>query len=285
MEQIRTTQHPRIAILMATYNGERYLAEQIGSILGQTNHDWHLYIHDDGSKDDTVAILNDHARKHPDEITVMEYPPQGGALSNFMSLLERVEADYYMFSDQDDVWMPEKVQLTLQKMREMETTYSANVPLVSFCDLQVVNSRLELKDASFFHARGIERMVFKERFFHLANMVPGCTMLFNRIARDTARPYQESKYIIHDYHIVLNALAHGGHIAGIPQPLISYRQHDDNVVGVGEKSETIANRLKSLGAVFKENKERYQAVKSITGLPLLTYLIIKIQSLFLISRK
>ncbi|MBO4822568.1 MAG: glycosyltransferase family 2 protein [Prevotella sp.] len=285
MEQIRTTQHPRIAILMATYNGEKYLAEQIGSILGQTNHDWHLYIHDDGSKDDTAAILNDHARKHPDEITVMEYPPQGGALSNFMSLLERVEADYYMFSDQDDVWMPEKVQLTLQKMREMEATYSANVPLVSFCDLQVVSSRLELKDASFFHARGIERMVFKERFFHLANMVPGCTMLFNRIARDTARPYQESKYIIHDYHIVLNALAHGGHIAGIPQPLISYRQHEDNVVGVGEKSETIANRLKSLGAVIKENKERYQAVKSITGLPLFTYLIIKIQSLFLISRK
>ena len=285
MEQIRTTQHPRIAILMATYNGERFLAEQIGSILGQTNHDWHLYIHDDGSKDDTAAILNDHARKHPDEITVMEYPPQGGALSNFMSLLERVEADYYMFSDQDDVWMPEKVQLTLQKMREMEATYSANVPLVSFCDLQVVNSRLELKDASFFHARGIERMVFKERFFHLANMVPGCTMLFNRIARDTARPYQESKYIIHDYHIVLNALAHGGHIAGIPQPLISYRQHEDNVVGVGEKSETIANRLKSLGAVIKENKERYQAVKSITGLPRFTYLIIKIQSLFLISRK
>ncbi len=285
MEPITTTQHTRIAILMATYNGERFLAEQIGSILGQTNHDWHLYIHDDGSKDNTVNIINDHARKHPDEITVLDYSPQGGALSNFMSLLERVEADYYMFSDQDDVWMPEKVELTLQKIREMEKTFSANVPLVAFCDLKVVNSRLEVKDDSFFHARGIERMVFKERFFHLTNMVPGCTMLFNRIARDTASPYQESKYIIHDYHIILNALAHGGHIAGIPQPLISYRQHEDNVVGAGEKSDTVGNRLKSLGDVFRENKERYQAVKSITGLSLFTYLIIKIQSLFLISRK
>ena len=128
MEPITTTQHPRIAILMATYNGERFLAEQIASILGQANHDWHLYIHDDGSKDNTVNILNDHAMKHPDEITVLDYPPQGGALSNFMSLLERVEADYYMFSDQDDVWMPEKVELTLQKIREMEKTYSTNVP-------------------------------------------------------------------------------------------------------------------------------------------------------------
>ena len=171
------------------------------------------------------------------------------------------------------------------QMREMEKTYSTNVPLVAFCDLKVVNSRLEVKDDSFFHARGIERMVFKERFFHLTNMVPGCTMLFNRIARDTASPYQESKYIIHDYHIILNALAHGGHIAGIPQPLISYRQHDDNVVGAGEKSDTVGNRLKSLGDVFRENKERYQAVKSITGLSLFTYLIIKIQSLLLISRK
>lgn len=286
MEPIKTTQHPHIAILMATYNGEKYLAEQLVSILGQTNHDWHLYIHDDGSKDNTVSILNDYARNHPDIITVLEYPPQGGAHSNFMSMLEKVEADYYMFSDQDDVWMPGKIQLTLQKMREMEDTYSVSAPLVAFCDLQVVNSRLEMKNASFFHARGIERMVFKERFFHLANMVPGCAMLFNRKARDAAaHPFPKNKYIIHDYQIVLNALSHGGHIAGIPEPLISYRQHEDNVVGVGEKSETVVNRLKSLGAVFKENKERYQAVKSITRLPLFTYLIIKIQSLFLISRK
>ena len=64
MEQITTTQHPRIAILMATYNGERFLAEQIGSILDQTNHDWHLYIHDDGSTDHTPDLIRTFARQH-----------------------------------------------------------------------------------------------------------------------------------------------------------------------------------------------------------------------------
>ena len=83
MEQITITQHPRIAILMATYNGERFLAEQIGSILGQTNHYWHLYIHDDGSKDNTVNIINDHARVCPcfDRINnmnpIVALPPDG----------------------------------------------------------------------------------------------------------------------------------------------------------------------------------------------------------------
>lgn len=283
MEQIRT--NSSIAILMATYNGEKFLAEQLDSILGQTYHDWHLYIHDDGSTDHTVAILNDYARKHANNITVLEYPSQGGACPNFLSLLERVEADYYMFSDQDDVWMPEKIQTTFQKLQAMEKTHSHNVPLMAFCDLQVVNGSLELKDASFFHARGIERLVLKERFFYLTNMVPGCAMLFNRITRDTARPYQKNKYIIHDYHLVLNALSHGGHIEGIPQPLISYRQHDDNVVGVGEKSETLINRMKNLGAVIRENRERYQAVKDTTGLSFFNYLVLKIQSLFLITRK
>ena len=96
MEQINNRKEERIAILMATYNGKKYLGEQIDSILSQSSHLWHLYIHDDGSTDGTVELLNDYANKYPEQITVMDYPSQGGALQNFMSLLEKVEADYYM---------------------------------------------------------------------------------------------------------------------------------------------------------------------------------------------
>ena len=90
MEPIDNSKQERIAILMATYNGRKYLGEQLDSILSQSNRQWHLYVHDDGSTDGTVELLADYAGRYPDRVTVMDYPSQGGALPNFMSLLEKV---------------------------------------------------------------------------------------------------------------------------------------------------------------------------------------------------
>ena len=94
-----------IAILLTTYNGAVYLRRQIDSILGQDTGGWHLYVHDDGSADGTVEILKEYQTGYPDIITVLDYPSQGGAMKNFFSMLQRVDAEYYMFSDQDDVWV------------------------------------------------------------------------------------------------------------------------------------------------------------------------------------
>jgi rhamnosyltransferase len=97
-----------IAILLATYNGGQYLMEQLDSLLQQTCQEWTLYIHDDGSTDNTYDILREYSQKHSN-IYVLEYESQRGAMGNFLSLLQRVEADYYMFCDQDDVWLKQKV--------------------------------------------------------------------------------------------------------------------------------------------------------------------------------
>ena len=98
----------KTAILMATYNGEQYVAEQIDSLLAQTDSDWTLYIHDDGSKDHTQEIINKYAETH-DNIVVMDFPGGNGAKENFFKMMFSVDADYYMLCDQDDVWLPEKV--------------------------------------------------------------------------------------------------------------------------------------------------------------------------------
>ena len=126
---------------MATYNGEKYLREQVDSIISQTCQDWHLYIHDDGSKDSTIAIIKDYICQYPDSITLLDYPPQGGACKNFLSMLDKVEAPYYMFCDQDDVWLPEKIALSLEEMKRQEALHPQK-PVVIHTDLHIVDDKL-----------------------------------------------------------------------------------------------------------------------------------------------
>ena len=100
-----------IAILMSTYNGERYLREQIDSLLNQTYKDWKLYIRDDGSTDETISIIESYVNDYPDLIVLLKDDLGNlGSARSFMRILSVVDADYYMFCDQDDVWLPNKVK-------------------------------------------------------------------------------------------------------------------------------------------------------------------------------
>ena len=121
-----------IAILMATYNGEKYLREQIDSLLAQTCCDWTLYIQDDGSKDATLDII----KSYDDERIVLVDVglTRQGACMNFMSLLNMVESEYYMFCDQDDVWFEDKVELSYMRMKEEELKYGIDRPILVFSD-------------------------------------------------------------------------------------------------------------------------------------------------------
>lgn len=105
---------------MATYNGELYIEEQINSILTQTYQDYTLYIQDDGSKDKTVEIIKSYSLAHENVVYVDNGLTKQGAGQNFMTLLNCVESDYYMFADQDDVWLPFKIELSLGQMKNIE---------------------------------------------------------------------------------------------------------------------------------------------------------------------
>ena len=110
-----------IAILLSTYNGEKYIKEQIESLLDQTIKNWFLVIRDDGSHDKTVEILKEYSTSYPNKIFIDGSVRENlGAGKSFMHLLKITHADYYMFCDQDDVWMPDKIERTLAKVKAME---------------------------------------------------------------------------------------------------------------------------------------------------------------------
>lgn len=267
-----------IAILMATYNGEKFLGEQIDSLLAQTYKDWHLYVHDDGSKDDTVRIVKEYQQNHPDKITFLEYPPQDGPCKNFLSMLERVKATYYMFCDQDDVWLPEKIELSLKEMtvREQE---SSETGIVVCSDLLVVDDNLKVINNSMWDYLSIFPQYIRTfRDSGASTIATGCTMLFNHKAKEDCLPYSPA-VMMHDCWVCLCTLKQHGKLYGISKQLVRYRQHHDNNLGVGVSSAQIgiSYRIRHFFELYKYNTSYYKMLSALDYGSVFKYLAAKIR--------
>lgn len=266
-----------IAILMATYNGERFLAEQIESILAQTYKNWHLFVHDDGSTDGTMAILTDYATRYREQITILDYPPQGGACRNFLSLLERVEAPYYMFSDQDDVWHDNKVERSIEKMQKIEIENKSK-PIITHSDLHIVDQELQEIAPSFFAYTNIKPALQTCYGDCVRNYVTGCTMLLNQQAKVSALQRPMTAATMHDAWILLRTIADGGIKHTIYEPLIEYRQHGGNELGAFDASKiTPLYRIQNAISMLKLNIKHYQMMKAAGHITLLQYIKFKIK--------
>ena len=255
MEKVHT------AILMATFNGGKHLREQIDSILSQTDKDWTLYVHDDGSTDDTHEILQEYASAHH-HIIILEYAPTGGACANFLSMVEKVDADYYFFSDQDDVWLADKVRLTREEMLRQEAA-NPGKPIVVHTDLYVTDEKLKVINESFMRFAGIHPEFLTTFDECVIPFVTGCTMMFNSAARGvTTLPTTSA--VMHDSWITLSTMSKGGLVSVLYQPLVFYRQHGTNSVGARDvKKVTIAYRIKHLQNILHLNKRIYHMLKSL----------------------
>ena len=143
----------KVDVLLATYNGEKYLKEQIDSILEQTYSDFRLFISDDGSADDTRKILEEYKNKDS-RIQVFFQESNLGVVKNFEFLLKKVESAYYMFSDQDDIWKAEKIEKSLNKIE------NDNCDLV-YSDLEVVDEKLNVTYESYWKLKGIYNKIKK----------------------------------------------------------------------------------------------------------------------------
>lgn len=219
----------KIAILMATYNGEKYICQQIDSILSQTCKDWELYIHDDGSTDNTIAAVESYVEKYPDKIHLIDGKSNGGAKYNFFYMFGQVEAPYYMTCDQDDVWLEKKIELTYDKMLTIED--KADISCLVYTELRVVDSELNTIADTMSGYQSLDCHKRTINQFILQNSVTGCTMMVNRALRDKMlRITDIDNTIMHDWWAALVA-AQFGKTAFIDEPTILYRQHGDNSLG------------------------------------------------------
>lgn len=254
-----------IAILMATYNAEKFLHEQIGSIFSQTCKDWHLFIHDDGSKDNTISIIREYAEKYPKEVTVLDYPSQHGAWKNFLSMLCQVESDYYMFSDQDDVWLPEKIETEYQTMKRLEAGEGKGKPIVVYSDLIVTDSELNTISPSLWKIAGIYPQLIHSFNDMAANtIISGCTMLFNAEAKRVSCHYTNN-VTMHDAWIACCVMKHGGILHHTDQPTMLYRQHGSNTLGAQDvRHPTFKARIIRYLTSYDRNKHHYMMLRDLS---------------------
>lgn len=226
-----------IDILLPTYNGEKYLKEQIDSILNQTYKNIRLIISDDCSKDSTPKILEEYKGKD-ERIELYLQKENIGVVKGIEFLLKKVKSNYYMLADQDDVWLPIKVE------KSIETLKKENADLV-FGDLEVVDQDLKTMYPSFgdfmLLNRKINKYINSYKVNYLYNCVTGCTVLSKKEFIEKILPIPtESKYLIHDHWIGL-VVALNGKLAYMPEKYIKYRQHGNNQVGTDKISHGFKN--------------------------------------------
>ena len=243
----------KVDILLATYNGETYLVEQLESILKQTHKEFHLIISDDNSQDSTVQILEEYAKKD-NRITVFKHNKNQGVISNFEFLLSKVTSKYFMFSDQDDIWRKDKIEKTLKKLQETDSD-------IIFTDLMVVDDKLNVLYNSYWELKGLKNKILRHNSFealYLNNYVTGCTMLMKKEVISKVLPLPKStKYVLHDYWIAL-ITSQSGKVEFLNEPTIQYRQHKNNKVGSKTRTESIKT-LSEIRKLFIEVKKEHFA--------------------------
>lgn len=220
----------RVQILLATYNGGRYIEEQLISLFNQTYQDFELLIRDDGSKDNTLEIVRKYREKYPNRIQLISDNQKGlGPSGNFSRLMTYATANYIMFCDQDDIWLPHKIEKTLNKMLELEEINGENIPILIHSDLKIVDEDLKVLNESMSQAQKLCSNKNEFNKLLIQNNITGCTMMINKSLKEIAGSVPKEA-IMHDWWLGLVASS-VGIIGYIDQALILYRQHGRNDVG------------------------------------------------------
>jgi len=221
-----------VLVLLSSYNGARYIAEQIESIRGQTFRDWRLLIRDDGSSDGTKSIVSKLSALDDRIEILVDNRGNVGPYPSFGFLLSaagKTDARYVFLSDQDDVWMPTKMADQLEALMSAEKAHGASHPILAHSDLEVVGEELEPIHPSFREYQGFSHS-FNDplRTLLIHNGIIGCTIAMNRALLNIALPLPSGLH--HDWWLGLCAAATGT-VVSTGERTVRYRQHASNAVG------------------------------------------------------
>jgi len=235
-----------VAVIMATYNGEKYVKQQIESILASGFDDFEIFIYDDGSKDNTINIIRELMLLHPSRIHLYQNEANLGVTRNFLQAVAKAEADYIMLCDQDDVWKPDKIEKTLNRMKAMEKRLGRDLPLAVFTDAVVVDEKLKPISDSFFKFNHLNPQKTDLAHILMENKLIGCTVMVNGCVGKLLKQYPmpgHARY--HDWWIALMASSMGK-ISFINEGTLYYRQHGGNLVGGTGFVSYFKNRLANI---------------------------------------
>ena len=256
-------QTSKILIMMATYNGEKYLREQLDSIINQTITDWELIIRDDNSLDQTVDIVKEYIARDRRIQLIQNDSDFHGAYYNFFGLINVVRAqekvyDFYMFADQDDIWDRDKLELLQNFYHEVHT----QGPTMIYADMRIIDGKGEETSPSMNHLMGISYT--NPITAYMAHKVYGCNTFFNydlfsilpKIANDAA----ELVFLSHD-NFITKVAALKGNVYFYPETVMGYRRYGSNVTSKHEynfKMSRILKRLSKINDLAKDHALTYK---------------------------
>lgn len=233
-----------VCILLASYNGENFISDQLDSLLAQSYTDWKLFIRDDGSTDKTISIITKYIAKDKRIKLLNDNKKNLGSCQNFARLMSitRGQFQYTMFCDQDDFWLPGKIEETLIQMKQIEDQQENQVPVLVYTNFRYVDNSLKvILSKKKFQTTKVANL----NFAHLLAQNPayGCTMMLNKQLAELVNyiPVQAEN---HDYWVALIASAFGK-ISYLSTPTILYRQHGNNI-STNYNSNSLAKRFKRI---------------------------------------
>ena len=192
-------ENPKLCILLASYNGEKYISEQLDSIINQTYKNWELIIRDDGSKDETVTILNKYEKKDERIKVLRDDKGNLGFLKNFEELLYNAKEEFVLFSDQDDFWLKNKLEKFVEKIRDLDEKVLSK-PLLVHCNSLVCDEKLEIIKEKFIDSKIAKKNNSNIYFFEY--IVQGSTSMVNKKMIRESLPFLKS-VTLHDRYFHL----------------------------------------------------------------------------------
>lgn len=237
--QLPEDSNTQVAVLLCTCNGGEFLSEQLDSIASQTHPNLKLWVSDDGSTDNTKAILNDYKANWGQAKFSVLHGQQQGATQNFLKLTSHpdIQAKYFAWSDQDDVWEPEKLGRAISQLKNIPDIIPA-----LYCSRTIMTNKNG-------RPLGLSPVVNKPPSFANAlvqNIAGGNTMVINQAARKLLVAADSVQTVAHDWWLYQLVTGAGGNVFYDPIPSLRYRQHGGNLIGSNKGWSSSLHRIKLL---------------------------------------